>query len=153
MVSGLPSEFKEEYAEQAYKLCLLGAINSEIADFLDIAESTFYKWQNDFPIFAEAIKRGKLRADMEIANKLYNRANGYDFVEEQAIKVKCGQHEEKIEIVELNKHIAPDVTSMIFWLKNRKSDKWRDKNETEVSGALTVNKIYQDIASTLNDNA
>ena len=27
-------------------------------------------------------------------------------------------------------HFPPDPTSMIFWLKNRQPDKWRDKRET-----------------------
>lgn len=27
-------------------------------------------------------------------------------------------------------HYPPDATSMIFWLKNRQPDKWRDKRES-----------------------
>ena len=141
MVSGLPSEFKEEYAEQAYKLCLLGAINTEIADFFGVAESTFYKWQKDFPIFSESIKKGKLQADMEIANKLYNRANGYDYIDQQVIKLKDGQYEERIEVVDLVKHAMPDTTSIIFWLKNRQSGKWKDKTATELSGGVNVTNL------------
>ena len=32
------------------------------------------------------------------------------------------------------KHVGPDTTAAIFWLKNRKSDKWRDKQEVAHSG-------------------
>lgn len=34
------------------------------------------------------------------------------------------------------KEIAPDVTAQIFWLKNRRPDKWRDKQEIEHSGTM-----------------
>lgn len=35
---------------------------------------------------------------------------------------------------EITKEIAPDVTAQIFWLKNRRPDKWRDKPVEESSG-------------------
>lgn len=35
------------------------------------------------------------------------------------------------------KHVAPDVTAQIFWLKNRKPREWRDKQEIEHSGGVT----------------
>lgn len=39
---------------------------------------------------------------------------------------------------EVIKSVAPDVTAQIFWLKNRRSDKWRDKRDVELSGGLKV---------------
>jgi hypothetical protein len=33
MERGRPTKYKEEYNEQAYKLCLLGATDKELADF------------------------------------------------------------------------------------------------------------------------
>ena len=38
--SGRPTKYKEEYAEQAYKLCLLGAKDKEMADFFQVSLST-----------------------------------------------------------------------------------------------------------------
>jgi hypothetical protein len=32
------------------------------------------------------------------------------------------------------KHYAPDTTAAIFWLKNRKPDDWRDRQQHEHSG-------------------
>lgn len=36
------------------------------------------------------------------------------------------------------KHIPPDTTAQIFWLKNRRPDRWRDKQQIEHSGTLEV---------------
>jgi hypothetical protein len=30
-------------------------------------------------------------------------------------------------------HYPPDATSMIFWLKNRKPEQWRDKQDVDVT--------------------
>ena len=32
-------------------------------------------------------------------------------------------------MVQTVKHIPPDTTAQIFWLKNRRPDRWRDKPE------------------------
>ena len=54
-------------------------------------------------------------------------------VELQVSKYKSILVEEKI------KDVAPDTTAQIFWLKNRKPDKWRDKQNIEHSGFMEVN--------------
>lgn len=48
---------------------------------------------------------------------------------------------ERIPMVEVENHLAPDTTAQIFWLKNRRPDRWRDKRETELSGQMGVQSI------------
>jgi hypothetical protein len=86
--AGRPTKFKPEYCDQAYKLCLLGAIDADLADFFEVAASTVYLWKNEYPEFADQIRNGKKIADMHLASKLYNRAEGAEWVEEQAFKIK-----------------------------------------------------------------
>jgi hypothetical protein len=40
------------------------------------------------------------------------------------------------EIVQtpVRKYYPPDTTAAIFWLKNRRPDLWRDRNQTELTG-------------------
>lgn len=57
-------------------------------------------------------------------------------VELQVSKYKSVLVEEK------TKEVAPDTTAQIFWLKNRKPDKWRDRQQVEHSGEIT-NTIQQ----------
>lgn len=128
---GRPTEYKAEYAEQAAKLCALGATDDEMADFFGIHRSTLYRWKLDYPEFCDAIKSAKEIADERVERSLYQKATGYDFTEEQAIKIKLEQHVEKVEVVEVRKHSPADTTAAIFWLKNRRKDEWRDKQEIE----------------------
>lgn len=45
-------------------------------------------------------------------------------------------------IEKVTKHVpVSDVTACIFWLKNRKPKKWRDKQGIEQKGEMAVNII------------
>lgn len=137
-VVGRPSKYKEEYNEQAYKLCLLGATDAKLADFFDVTEQTINNWKIEFPEFFESLKKGKVIADATIAEGLYNRAKGAVINVQQAIKLKDSQfnsegrkisEEERIEVVDLIQEVPPDTAAGIFWLKNRNPEMWRDKRE------------------------
>ncbi|WP_313094215.1 hypothetical protein [Empedobacter sp.] len=122
------SLYKSGYDEQARKLCLLGATDVELADFFGVVESTINKWKLDFPSFSESIKKGKEYADANVANKLYNRALGYEHKED-----KIFNDQGVPLIVPTVKHYPPDTTAAIFWLKNRQPAKWREKQEVETT--------------------
>ena len=152
-VVGRPTKYKEEYVEQAYKLCLLGHTDEELAQFFEIAKSTLYEWKHEYPDFSDSIKKGKEIADMDVAVKLLERAQGAVVVRQQAIKMKDTQYdnngkkiseEERIEVVDLVHQEAPDTTALIFWLKNRKPSQWKDKREAvEVNddNEITINVV------------
>lgn len=126
-MAGRPTSYRDEFVDQAEKLCKLGATDVELADFFEVAVSTLYLWKIEHPEFSEALKRGKLIADAEVADKLFKRATGYSH-DDVDIRVVDGM------IVEtpLIKHYPPDTIAAIFWLKNRQRDKWRDKVESDV---------------------
>jgi len=115
----------EEYARQ-------GLTNEQIAKNLGITAKTLYEWQNKYSEFGNALKAGKEVADREVENALYKRATGYSHTEEKIFLGPGGQP----VIVPTTKHYPPDPTSMIFWLKNRQPQKWRDRQEVEHTGRL-----------------
>ena len=123
---GRPSKYRPEFADQAYKLCLLGATDSEVASFFDVCPATVANWKLEFPEFLESLRAGKLKADAHVASKLFERASGSEWEEEQVVKVKIGPHEDKIEIVKIRRVVPPDTAAAIMWLKNRQPAKWRD---------------------------
>ena len=122
---GRKSEYRIEYADQALKLCLLGAIDKELAEFFSVSVQTLNKWKKDYPEFLESLKKGKNIADANVASRLYNRAIGYS-----CKATKFATSEGKItDSKEYIEHYPPDTTAAIFWLKNRQPEKWRDKKE------------------------
>lgn len=129
--AGRPSSYLPEYATQAEKLCLLGATDVEIADFFEIAVSTFYKWKHEHSEFSEAIKGGKEVADDRVERSLFHKAVGYKF---DAVKIFMPANAVAPVYAPYREHVPPDTTAMIFWLKNRRPEAWRDKREHEHSG-------------------
>lgn len=129
--AGRPTTFKPEYVEQAYNYCLLGAIDTQMAEFFKVSEKTINAWKKSQPEFADALRRGKTMADAQVAGSLFKRATGYSHPETH---INC--YEGEIIQTEVTKHYPPDTTACIFWLKNRQSDKWRDKVELAATHKL-----------------
>lgn len=128
MAGGRPTKYKPEYAEQARKLCANNAFtDAELASFFSINLSTLHLWKIKHEEFSNAIKIGKEPANARVEKSLYDRAMGYTAVETD-IRVVNG----KIVKTEVVKHYPPDSTALIFYLKNRLPDQYRDKQELEV---------------------
>lgn len=121
---GRPTQYKPEYDAQAFKLCLLGATDVEVAEFFETSEQTINAWKHAYPSFLEALKDGKARADAEIAQSLYHRAKGYSHPEDQIIRDGSD-----VRIVQTTKHYPPDTAAAIIWLKNRRAAQWRDRQD------------------------
>ncbi len=136
MPAGRPTSFKNEYCKLAYNYSLLGATDTELAEFFDVAESTLNLWKKNHSEFSESIKRGKFQADAEIASKLFHRAKGYEHPED-----KIFNDQGVPLIVPTIKHYAPDTTAAIFWLKNRQPKKWRDKTEVDMNNNISLSDM------------
>jgi hypothetical protein len=133
-MAGRPTKYQEEYSEQAYKLCLLGATDKDLADFFEVNEDTINEWKKVYPEFSESLKKGKDLADANVADRLYQRALGFEHDSEEIKVVSDGQGlGSSIERVPIRKVYPPDSTAAIFWLKNRQKDKWRDKTEADIT--------------------
>lgn len=126
---GAPTKYKAAYNEQARKLCLLGFIDKQIADFFEVSVATLNNWKKDHPKFLESLKEGKHFADANVTACLYNRATGYTHTEE-----KIFNDNGTALRVETKKHYPPDPISMKYWLNNRQPALWREKVETETGG-------------------
>jgi hypothetical protein len=126
---GRPTTYKPEYPELARKLCMLklGVIDKDLAEFFEVDVQTIYDWKNKYQEFAYAIKEGKINSDLNVAESLYRRATGYSHP-----AVKMFNNNGEIIQADYTEHYPPDPTSMIFWLKNRQREHWRDKHELEL---------------------
>ena len=137
-----PSSYKAEYAKQVAKLALLGATDQEVADFFEVDVRTIYRWKHDHNTFCQALKAGKDVADDRVQRSLYQRAIGY---EQEEVKIFMPSGKDDPVYAPFRAKVAPDTTACIFWLKNRRSQDWRDKVETEHSGNVSITKVTREI--------
>lgn len=118
-----------------------GLIDQQIAHNMGIAYSTFRDWVDKFPALSASLKKGKAPVDFEVENALLNSAKGYTTKVKKPIKVKTKKQlagkgtieEEHIEFVDEEVYIPPNTAAQIFWLKNRRPDKWREKQDVSVT--------------------
>ncbi len=111
-----------------------GLTDAQIAAKMGINTSTLYKYQVDFKEITEALKRGKAPVDTQVENMLLKRAMGYEYEEVTTEIYDMPDGTQHKHIKKTKKQVVPDTTAQIFWLKNRRPDKWRDKpNESAIN--------------------
>ena len=131
---GRPSKYDTIDMRQVERLAKYGHDDRFMADFFGVTVQTWCNWKKAHPEFFELLKDWKAEADEQVERALFERAIGYTCKETKVFfSPDTGPVEHTID-----KHYPPDPTSIIFWLKNRKRDDWRDR---------------QNIDHTTNDNA
>jgi hypothetical protein len=113
--------YREEFAEQAYKLCLMGAVNADLARAFEVTPRTIDNWLRNEPSFNRAVKTGRQFADGDVAHGLYRRATGYTYYNNKVF-VSDGEP----MVIPYEVHCPPDVRAAVFWLRNRQPARWRD---------------------------
>lgn len=90
-----------------------GLTDEQIAHNMGVAYSTLKDWKNKYSAISAALKKGKEVVDFEVENALYQAA------------------------------LSGNVTAQIYWLNNRKPDKWRNKPKEEKTDT-TVKVVFED---------
>ena len=140
--NGQPTKYKSAYNKQAYKLCLLGATDQDLADFFEVHIDTIGDWKNKYPAFKAALAKGKTIADAKVAEKLFSRATGYEFDEVTFEKVSDQvslkimndgemKTDESYKKKIVTKHIPGDVQAQRYWLNNRRKNDWSEKQQID----------------------
>lgn len=137
---GLYEEFVKPFLLQVEAWARDGATDEIIYKKLGISKNSFYDYKKKYQEFADTLKKGKEIVDIEVENALLKKALGFKETFKKAVKVKRVEYDngrrelEKEEVVMVDEevYVPPDTASIVFWLKNRRPDKWRDKQNVEV---------------------
>lgn len=93
-----------------------GLSDEQLAHNMGITPSTLYEWKKKYPEISESLKKGKEVADIEVENALHELA------------------------------VSGNVTAIIFWLKNRLPEKWRDKRDVDLGGEVKTSSPYDELS-------
>lgn len=120
-----------------------GSTDEEVSQKLNISKTTLYKYVEDHSELSELRKKSKEIIDSEVEEALLKKSLGYEYTETTR-EERWNNDTKKYEMAitkEVTKQVAPDTTAMIFWLKNRQPELWKDKHEVEHSGSLKLEDI------------
>ncbi len=135
-----------------------GLTDEQIASNIGINVATLYRWKEKYCEICESLKKGKEIVDVIAENSLYSKALGFTKTIKKPIKVKEVLYKdgkrisdkEHIEYAEEEIYVPPDTTALIFWLKNRKPNVWRDRPTAD--NIKIMNKL-DGLLQGLKDNA
>ena len=136
MPGGRPSKFTNKLAIEFCSRLVDGTSARTVCKSDDMpTTSTIFKWLAEKPEFSESRKRGKDKPDDEVEAALLRKAKGYTLHLKKEVSVSLGQGQgAELEEATFDHHVAPDTVAGIFWLKNRRPERWRDKIEHEITG-------------------
>ncbi|EKA2551366.1 helix-turn-helix domain-containing protein [Listeria monocytogenes] len=121
-----------------------GLIDDQVAAKIGIARQTLYEWKKKYPVIDDALKRGKEVVDRHVESCLLKNATGYTYTEDVPMRIKKKYYDEEnrlcekeeVIVVKVSKQKQAETVAQIFWLKNRKPENWRDKQNVEHSGNI-----------------
>ena len=135
---GAPTKYDPKvHVPWGQSLARLGWSDDEIAAEFGVHVRTLYRWKAHDE-FKQALKDGKSKADAKVVDSLYQRALGITVTETRKTKYKDSSGKETMRVEEITKQIPPDTTAMIYWLKNRQPELWRDVRKDSSNDEATA---------------
>lgn len=132
---GRPTKYEgEKTIELAVRACrTLGCTDKQLAEFLEIDEGTLINWKYDHPEFFKSIREAKFEYDTDnVEVALRKRAEGFTQVVQEIVDG---------EVREVEKYFPPDPGSIRYWTSNRRREYWKDKQDVEHTGNLTLTPV------------
>lgn len=124
-------EYNPKYHDNwAWSLAARGCTMQEIADAFKIAKRTLERWSNKHESLKEAITEGRDASNSKVERKLYEIACGYSYTETiKKITMNPDGTPKPVSIETREKKMPPNVGAIVFWLRNREPDFWKDSPE------------------------
>ncbi len=125
-----------------------GCTAGEIAEAFGVTERTLYRWQKAHPELCHALKASRSQADEVIVESLYARACGKATRRVKKVREVIGADGGKVRLTEITEEtMPPDTTAMIWWLKNRQPELWRDKPAHDDSDTAVLKAAKELVSS------
>lgn len=137
---GRRSLLTEEKIEKIKELAISGKTDRQISEMIGVSERTITNWKISDEKFFLSLKSWKSEADEKVEKSLYKRALGFKYTYEKEKVLSDGR---KVLYKE-TEYYPPESTAMIFWLKNRQPENWRDRKEVTGEGGEGIKVIIED---------
>lgn len=139
-----------------------GLTYEQIAHNMGIGLTTLKEWRQKEPTIQATLKKGREVVDYEVENALYKKCLGYNALLKKTFKLKrveynpdgkkIKEYEELVDGYD-EVHIPADTTAQIFWLKNRRKEQWREKQEYNNDEELIkLDKLLEEQKNAYMDN-
>jgi hypothetical protein len=141
-----PSKYKEEYADQAYKLCLLGATDEDMAKFFEVDPEEIEEWIETIEEFKNAIIKAWRDYPEYIAEKEKDREERRKYRKQAHIRKQANEYMKEKVKTDPHYKLRFNISSLI-------RARLKSKNKTGVFTVLgcTVQELMNHIEKQFKD--
>lgn len=147
------------HLEKIERWAKAGATAKDIADKIHVSYSTFrkylYEGQNGderYKTLSAAFAQACEVPDEQIETALFDRARGITYFEEiwERVFDESTGTWDMVLVKKVKKFIPPDPTTLMFWLTNRRPDRWKykpgeaDGGKEDERGVIMIPEARQD---------
>jgi hypothetical protein len=87
---GRTPSYTPAYCTVAYKFCLLGATNEDLAGVFGVSRNTIGNWLARYPELKQAMQDGRNVADADVAHALLQKAKGFTHEDVKILQLEGG---------------------------------------------------------------
>ena len=130
-----------------------GCSDEEIAEAFGVSVRTVYNWKKAHPEFLQALNECKGKADEAVVESLYAKACGNVKRITKKKRDVLDSDGRKVTLTEVTEEtLPPDTTAMIYWLKNRQPELWRDRpkqDDTDTAVLKAAKELVSSVQSAI----
>lgn len=123
-----------------------GVTEEDIAKNCGVSYASFRNYKKSHLELEGALLAGRTVADLKVEGALFKKATGFLYKETRKNK----KYDKDLgayytESQDTTRYVPPDTQAAIFYLTNRKSDDWKNKQNlnTEVTGELNLERLIE----------
>lgn len=151
---GQPTRYSADvHVPWGASLARRGCSDAEIAEAFGVSVRTVYNWKGAHEEFLQAINESKSKADEAVAASLYDKACGKAKRVTKRTREVLDPDKGKVTLKEVVEEVMPpDTTAMIFWLKNRQPQLWRDRpkqDDTDTAVLKAAKELVSSVESAI----
>lgn len=124
-----------------------GFTKKELAKYFGIHLSTMMRWQEEYREFREALRVNAEVANAQVEAAVFKMTQGYTVEETKIIGTQTPNGFVPTRAEKITRHVPPNATTQIFWLKNRMGARWQDVQEVLHGGNITIEDPRAEILS------
>ncbi len=133
---------------QVERLAAAGLTDYQMALTLGISIRSLRGWKGRLE-YQEAIKKGQQSANAVVERTLFQRATGFTYEEctyevvpvvpaKGSRKAEYGEKRKPLLVRRVVKHAIPDTIAIIFYLKNKMPETYKDRNDSNVTSTQLI---------------
>ena len=130
-----------------------GCSDEEIAEAFGVSVRTVYNWKKAHPEFLQVLNECKGKADEAVVESLYAKACGKVKRVTKKKRDVLDSDGRKVTLTEvIEETLPPDTTAMIYWLKNRQPELWRDRpkqDDTDTAVLKAAKELVSSVQSAI----